>query len=286
MLTSPDIPLPTLPAAGLGWQLLYAKDRAAAIATFQLHLDRRLKWLNNLERIELTDSESGLRRRCYGQTLGDFDPESTPGYFPWRFHIGAGGNVWWPTLSRALAATTTRLCGIYTPTIGGIPLTSFNASNALPLGPGARTYALRVWRTTSRCEVDDGDLAPVVPAAIDVINYAFGSDPESTDGATIIPWVDVPPAAPSSSRVPTYHFSLWFRYSLYTGKPESSASGGGSGLSNSRNSQSSQSMPSDISGGGGPGDSDSSSSSGSSGSGSSSSGSSGSGSHPGKPVVL
>ncbi len=115
---------------------------------------------------------------------------------------------------------------------------TWGPSNPLPLADSARTFYVR-----ARLETDPDvvyaplDSLPVaIPTSLDILDTTLGDPPGDSDAVVHVPWLDLPALVEGQPRVPTYHFSLWFRLCHYgpRGGSSSSSSSLSSSVSGSR----------------------------------------------------
>jgi hypothetical protein len=233
----PDVP--SLPADPAGVTPQFEAELHRAVLELHQGADRRARWFRGLVDQDITSTTS-RRRHSVLATRGG---KTAGRQWPWRFNVTADGNGWWPAFSRAMVATGAggggrgQLATLWEPQVGGQGFDSLGPEAAAPLSPGARTFWLRFTiLDTEAAQYHSGDTfrPGILATAVEVINLALGALPPESPLSIYVPWVDVPPAAPPAARNPTYHFSLWFRFSHYWHRPAESP-----GLSHSRSSSSS-----------------------------------------------
>jgi len=232
VLNVPIPRVPALPTDPAGVSQLFEAEVHRTVVSLHQSVDRRARWLRTLLDQDITSTPNRRRHNVLARKGGSHAGQG----WPWRFNVTADGNGWWPSFSRVVAAEARggeprgRLGAIYQAYVGGQSFDSLGPEAPAPLSPGARTFWLRF--TLSPAEAAeyhaDDTFRPGIPAAaIEVQSLALAAVPPENTYSIWVPWVDVPPAAPPAARNPTYHFSLWFRFSHYWHRnvaPEESSS--------------------------------------------------------------
>lgn len=212
----PKVPsLPANPDQSLG--PFEAELHRAVLILHQSALARD-SWFNSLRNYRVVSTPNRRMHTSLGRASGLFGLPS----IPWQFNVSADGNTWWPSPSRAIAATDAagggrgRLGEPYQPTASGQDFDTLSAENPLPLAVGARSFYLKFTLSADSVYCSDDTFQPGIPIAdVEAVNVALGDVPAELPTSIFVPWADVPPAAPPAARIPTHHFALWFRFSHY-----------------------------------------------------------------------